>query len=150
MAGMVVLLVVTFLAFLNYAALLPVVPMWASSGGAEGVAVGSTTAVMMGATVATQCAAPVLFRLLQLREMMILGAVLLGAPAPFYALSTDIGGITALTVLRGVGFALVVIAGATLAADLAKTGRLSSSASLNGAAAALPNLAALAGGGLGR
>lgn len=144
--GMVVLLVVTFLAFLNYAALLPVVPMWASSGGAEGVAVGSTTAVMMGATVATQCAAPVLFKLLRLRDMMILGSVLLGAPAPFYALSADLWAITGLTVIRGFGFALVVIAGATLAADLAKAGRLSSSASLYGTAAALPNLAALAGG----
>lgn len=141
-----VLLAVTFLAFLNYAALLPVVPMWASSGGAGGLAVGSTTAVMMGATVAAQCAAPLIFRLFRLREMMILGALLLGTPAPFYVLSAEMWAVTALTSIRGLGFALVVIAGATLAADLAKTGRLASSASLYGTAAALPNLVALAGG----
>lgn len=144
--ALIILLVATFLAFLNYAALLSVVPMWASSGGAAGLAVGSTTAVMMGATVATQCAAPLLFTLFRLRTMMIVGSVLLGAPTPLYAISTDMWPITALTIIRGVGFALVVIAGATLVADLAKSGRVSSTASLYGTAAALPNLAALAGG----
>lgn len=145
-AGLAVLLVATFLAFLNYAALLPVVPMWAASGDAEGLAVGSTTAVMMGATVAAQCAAPWVFRVLRLREMMIAGAVLLGAPTPLYLVSTEMWAIIPLTIIRGLGFALVVIAGATLAADLAKAGRVASTASLYGTAAALPNLAALAGG----
>ncbi|WP_146338376.1 MFS transporter [Nesterenkonia sp. NBAIMH1] len=143
---MPVLLIVTFLAFLNYAALLPVVPMWASSGGAGGLAVGSTTAVMMAATVSAQCAAPLIFRLFRLRGMMIFGALLLGAPAPLYVLSTEMWTVLALTVVRGAGFALVVIAGAALAADLARAGRLSASASLYGTAAALPNVAALAGG----
>ncbi|MGC0250570.1 MFS transporter [Pseudactinotalea sp. Z1748] len=144
--GRTALLTVTVLTFLNYAALLPVVPMWASSGGAGGLAVGSTTAVMMGATVVAQCAAPLIFKLFRLREMMVLGALLLGVPAPFYILSAQMWAISALTIIRGLGFALVVIAGATLAADLARTGRLSSSASLYGTAAALPNLVALAGG----
>lgn len=57
-----VLLVVTFVAFVNYAALLSVVPLWASTGGAASAAVGSTTGLMMAATVATQVAMPWLFR----------------------------------------------------------------------------------------
>jgi predicted MFS family arabinose efflux permease len=145
-ARLVVLLVVTFLAFVNYAALLSVVPMSASSGGAASMAVGSTTGVMMGATVATQFGAVVLFKLLRLREMMVIGAVLLGAPTPLYIASADITWIMVITVVRGVGFALVVMSGATLVADLAEVGRLSYSASLYGVAAALPNLGALAGG----
>ncbi|MFC7403857.1 MFS transporter [Georgenia alba] len=141
-----VLLAVTFLAFVNYAALLGVVPMWVSAGGAGSLFVGLTTAVMMTATVLTQVSAPWLFRLLSLRSMMIAGTILLGAPAPLYLLSPDVGWVLGVTVPRGIGFALVVMAGATLVASLAGEGRLSSSASLYGAAAALPNLAALAGG----
>lgn len=144
--GFVVLLAVTFLAFVNYAALLSVVPLWAATGGAASVAVGSTTGAMMAATVATQVAAPWLFKIVSLRAMVVVGATLLGAPTPLYGLSADIAPITAITVVRGIGFALVVTAGATLVAELAADGKLSSSASLYGVAAALPNLAALAGG----
>ncbi|WP_460700699.1 MFS transporter [Nocardia thraciensis] len=140
------LLAVTFLAFVNYAALLSVVPLWSATGGAASVAVGSTTGVMMAATVATQLAVPWLFRVIALRTMIIIGAVLLGAPTPLYVLSADLTPIMVITVVRGIGFALVVTAGATLVADLAAVGKLSSAASLYGTAAALPNLAALAGG----
>ncbi|WP_153393976.1 MFS transporter [Ornithinicoccus halotolerans] len=136
----------TFLAFVNYAALLAVVPMWASVGGAASLAVGSTTGVMMGATIVTQLGAVVVFKLLRLGQMMVIGAVLLGAPTPLYIVSADISWIMMITVVRGVGFALVVLSGATLVADLAEAGRLSSSASLYGTAAALPNLGALPGG----
>ncbi|MBB5915475.1 MFS family permease [Nocardia transvalensis] len=144
--GFVVLLAVTFLAFVDYAALLPVVPLWSASGGAGSAAVGATTGVMMAATVATQLAAPWLFRMLSLRAMVAIGAVLLGAPTPLYLLSADLAPIVAITVVRGVGFAFVVTAGATLVAELAAGGKLSSAASLYGTAAALPNLGALAGG----
>lgn len=141
-----VLLAVVFLAFVNYAALLPVVPMWASAGGAASSAVGGTTGIMMAATVATQLTAPWLFRLLSLRNMMIAGTILLGLPAPVYILSDSISVIMVFTVVRGIGFAMVVMSGATLVANLAGPGKLSSAASLYGVAAALPNLAALAGG----
>lgn len=144
--GLPVLLVSTFLAFINYAALLPVVPMWTAQGGAASVAVGGTTGAMMAATVATQFAMPSLFKLISLRAMMILGALLLGAPTPLYALSTEIVPVVLITVIRGIGFAFVVTAGATLTADIAGPGKLSSSASYYGVAAALPNLGALAGG----
>ncbi|GAB3712381.1 MFS transporter [Nocardiopsis oceani] len=143
---LVILLVVTFLAFVNYAALLSVVPLWTSEGGAASVLVGAMTGVMMAATVGTQVAMPWLFALIRLRTMMVFGAVLLGAPTPLYAMSTEVAPIMAITVVRGIGFAFVVVAGATLVADLAPEGRLSTAASYYGVAAALPNLAALAGG----
>ncbi len=140
------LLVVTFLAFVSYAALLPVVPLWAAHGGAASAVVGSTTGVMMGATVLAQCAAPVLFKYLGLRQMTMIGAVLLGGPTPLYILSDGAAWILSITAVRGLGFALVVISGATLVVVLSRGGRLASSASLYGAAAALPNIGALAGG----
>lgn len=144
--GMPALLGMTFLAFINYAALLPVVPMWASHGGAGHLAVGATTGAMMAATVVMQVAMPRLLAALRLRSLMMIGLLLLGGPSPLYLLSTDFAPIMALTVLRGVGFAFVVTAGATLIATLARSGRLASSASWYGVAAALPNLGALAGG----
>lgn len=140
------LLLVTFLAFVNYAALLSVVPLWSAAGGAAGVAVGSTTGVMMAATVATQLAVPWLFEIFTLRTMVIVGALLLGVPTPLYIMSDRLAPIIVITVVRGIGFALVVTAGATFVADLAPAGKLASAASHYGVAAALPNLGALAGG----
>lgn len=144
--GLALLLLVTALAFSNYSGLLSVVPMWAAEGGAASVAVGVTTGVMMGATVAAQMLSPWLFRLMSLRGMIILGAVLLGAPTPLYVLSDGLLWILLITAVRGVGFALMVVAGAALVAELAGMGKLSTVAALYGAAGALPNLAALPGG----
>lgn len=144
--GLALLLLVTALAFGNYAGLLSVVPMWASAGGAASVAVGATTGVMMGATVAAQMASPWLFRILTLRGMMILGAILLGLPTPLYVLSDGLLWILLITAVRGIGFAMMVVAGAALVAELAGMGKLSTVAALYGAAAALPNLGALSGG----
>lgn len=144
--GLALLLLVTAMAFSNYAGLLSVVPLWASAGGAASVAVGATTGVMMGATVAAQMASPWLFRLMSLRGMMILGAVLLGVPTPLYVLSDGLVWILLITAVRGIGFAMMVVAGAALLAELAGMGKLSTVSALYGAAAALPNLGALSGG----
>lgn len=144
--GLVVLLVTTFLAFINFTGLLAVVPLWASTGGLDSAGVGSTTGVMMAATVATQLSARWVFRLLSLRAMMIVGAALLGIPAPLYLLSAQITPVLALTAIRGVGFALVVVAGAILIAEVAGPGRLGRAVSYYGVAGALPNVVALGGG----
>ncbi|MCH1882668.1 MFS transporter [Agrococcus sp. ARC_14] len=144
--GLAVLLATTFLAFLNFTGLLAVVPLWASTGGLGSAGVGSTTGVMMAATVATQLSARWVFRLLSLRAMMIVGAALLGLPTPLYALSTDVVPILLLTAVRGIGFALMVVAGAILIADVAGKGRLGRAASYYGVAGALPNVLALGGG----
>ncbi|MBE1876440.1 MFS transporter [Myceligenerans pegani] len=144
--GFVVLLVVTFLALTNYAALLSVVPLWAAEGGAGSAAMGGTTGVMMAGTVAAQLAMPWLFRLLDLRAMVVVGAALLGAPTPFYLLTPDLLPVLALSAARGAGFALVVVAGGTLVAELSAAGRFARSAALYGTSAALPNLVALPGG----
>ncbi|MDY6810811.1 MAG: MFS transporter [Actinomycetota bacterium] len=146
MSNLVALMAATFLAFVNYAALLPVVPMWASSGGAGSVMVGATTGAMMAATVLTQLSMPWLFQHVSLRTMMVLGAVLLGVPTALYPLATEAAPIVLISVIRGVGFAFIVIAGAVIVADLAGPGKLASYSGYYGAAAALPNIGALAGG----
>ncbi|MBL0887428.1 MFS transporter [Myceligenerans indicum] len=144
--GFAVLLAVTFLALANYASLLSVVPLWAAEGGAGSAAMGSTTGVMMAGTVAAQLAMPWLFRVLDLRTMVVAGAALLGVPTPFYLLTPDLWPVLALSVVRGAGFALVVVAGGTLVAELSPEGRFARSAALYGTSAALPNLLALPGG----
>ena len=143
---LIALVTTTFLAFLNFTGLLGVVPLWAAAGGGGSAIVGSTTGVMMAATVATQLCAPWLFRQLSLRVMVIVGAVLLGAPSPLYALSADAVPILTITAVRGVGFALIVLAGAVLIAEVAGEGRLAKAAAAYGVAGALPNVVALGGG----
>lgn len=140
------LLATTFLGFLNFTGLLAVVPLWAAAGGLSSGGVGATTATMMGATVLTQLASRWVYRVLSLRWMVALGSALLGLPTPLYALSTDVVPILVLTAVRGVGFALVVVAGATLLAEVVPAGRFARAVSYYGVASALPNVIALGGG----
>lgn len=136
----------TFFALINYAALLPVLPMWAVEQGADTFAVGTITSGMMAATVAAQFLMPWLMRLVSLRSLLIIGAGLLGAPTPLYLLSDDFTWLMLVTLIRGLGFGLVVVAGGVLVTELATPGRLSSAASLYGFATAAPTVVGLAGG----
>lgn len=140
------LVAATFLALVNYAALLPVVPLWAVAGGASSVAVGALTGGMMAATVAAQVVMPWLMRRMSLRSLMVLGALLMGAPTPAYLLSHEFAWVMLLTLVRGAGFGIVVVTGGILAAESAPPHRLASSVAVYGFATASPTVVGLAGG----
>jgi len=112
------LLWATASAFAGFAPLLSVVPLWAASGGAASGAVGATTGVMMGATVAVQLAMPRLLRVLTLRRASVIGGLLLGVPTFAYLLSTAIGWVLVVSAVRGIGFGMFVVAGSALVAEL--------------------------------
>ncbi|GAA4728191.1 MFS transporter [Isoptericola chiayiensis] len=112
------LLWATASAFAGFAPLLSVVPLWAASGGAASGAVGATTGVMMGATVAVQLAMPRLLRVLTLRRASVIGGLLLGVPTFAYLLSTGIGWVLVVSAVRGIGFGMFVVAGSALVAEL--------------------------------
>jgi predicted MFS family arabinose efflux permease len=139
----VLLLSATFGAMANYATLLSVVPLWAASGGADDGWVGATIGVMMAATVVTQLAMGMLFRVLTLRRMLVLGSALLALATPAYAVSDAIAPLLAISAIRGVGFAFVVVAGAAITAELVAAERLSTAAGIYGLATGMPSVAVL-------
>lgn len=134
------LLVATFGVLANYATLLSVVPLWAASGGASDELIGATTGVMMGATVLTQLAMGWFFRFITLRGMMLAGSLLLALATPAYALSAEITPVLAISAVRGVGFAFVVVAGAALVAELVTPDTLGRATGMYGIATGLPSV----------
>jgi len=136
----------TVLAFSGYALLLPVVPLWAERGGAGAFGAGATTAMLMATTVGTQLAVPWLLARVGHRWVLAVGSLLLGGPAPLYALSADLVPVLALSALRGVGFGLATVAGSALVAELVPRGQHGRAAGRYGLAVGLPQLVLLAAG----
>lgn len=143
------MLATTFVGFSGYALLLPVVPLWASLGGSGEFGAGATTGILMLATVGTQFVVPVLLRSIGHRTVLALGMVLLGAPAPLYALSADLPLLLGVSLLRGIGFGLATVAGSALTAELVPPAEHGRASARYGIAAGLPQLALLPAGVLG-
>lgn len=137
------LLVATLATFANYAPLLSVGALWADDGGAGSAGAGSLTAVMMAGTVAAQLSMGVLLRVLSLRSMFALGALLLGAPTIAYLASQDLWWLLAVSAVRGVGFGMVVVAGSALVAVLVPIAERGRAAGRYGVAVGLPSVALL-------
>lgn len=139
----VLLLVATFGAVSNYATLLSVVPLWAAAGGSGDAGVGATTGVVMGATVASQLAMGRLFRVLSLRQLLAVGAALMGLATPAYALSDALAPVLAVSAVRGAGFGMVVVAGGALTAELIPSGQLGKGVGWYGLSTGLPSVVCL-------
>jgi predicted MFS family arabinose efflux permease len=138
-------LIVTALGFTGFFATLASLPWWAVRGGAADSAAGLVTTVMLGVTVAAQPLAPVLVARFGAARTLALGLLLLGAPAPLYGLTADLGPLLAISAVRGAGFALLTVVGSTLTAVLAPPGRKGETVGLYGLAIAVPNLVAVPG-----
>ncbi|MFC7403945.1 MFS transporter [Georgenia alba] len=143
MRRIVLLLLATVLAIGNFAALMSVVPLWVASGGASNAWVGATTGVMLGGTVAAQLCMVWILRVWSLQRVFAVGTLVLGVATPAYLLTSAVGPVMAISALRGAGFALVVVAGVALAAELAPPGRVGTATGMYGAAAGLPNVVVL-------
>lgn len=137
------LLAATAASFTGYALLLPVVPMWAAHTGASESGAGATTGVFMGATVAGQLAMPWLLRRTGYRRALLTGALLLGLPAPLLCLSFSLEAVLAVCVLRGLGLALLTVAGSALAAEVVPPELRGKAVGGYGLALGLPQLAGL-------
>ncbi|MFC7341007.1 MFS transporter [Saccharopolyspora griseoalba] len=137
------LLVATVGGFSGYALLLPVVPLWAVAGGAGETAAGATNAVFMLVTVLTQLAMPWALTRIDVRGLFAAGTVLIGAPTPLYALSSELWMLLAVSALRGVGFGLLTVTGSALVAELVPVAQRGRAAGLYGLAIGLPNVVLL-------
>ncbi|MQA14487.1 MAG: MFS transporter [Pseudonocardiaceae bacterium] len=137
------MLAASFAGFGGYSLLLPVVPLWASTGGVAEFGAGATTGVLMASTVGTQLGVPWLLRRVGHRAVLAAGMVLLGAPTPLYALAPELPLLLGVSLVRGVGFGLLTVAGSALIAELVPSAELGRASARYGLAVGLPQLVLL-------
>ncbi|WP_116451264.1 MFS transporter [Blastococcus litoris] len=141
--GMQALVGVTVLGFASFCLTLASLPVYAVTGGASASTAGLVTAVFLVVTVACQATIPTLTARFGVGPVLVTGLVAMGLPSPFYALDDSLAWICALSAVRGAGFAVLTVLGATLAARVAPPERRGESVGLYGLAIAIPNLVAV-------
>jgi predicted MFS family arabinose efflux permease len=141
--ALVLLFVASFGAMTGFYLLLSVVPLYAESVGAGGIGAGLVTGALMAATVAGELAVPRLVARLGSRVVLAAGLVLLGAPALALPASDTLAAILAVSVVRGLGFAIVVVVAGALVAALVPGERRGEGLGLFGIVVGVPGVAAL-------
>ncbi|HEV3066652.1 MAG TPA: MFS transporter [Streptosporangiaceae bacterium] len=129
-------------ASVSFYLLLSVVPLYAKTA-AGGGAAGLATAALMAATVAGELVTPRLAARFGYRLTLAAGLILLGAPALALTGPANLEVVTAVCVVRGLGFAIMVVAGGSLTAALIPAERRGEGLALTGLVAGVPSLAAL-------
>jgi predicted MFS family arabinose efflux permease len=121
---------------------LSVVPLFARQAGSESGA-GLATVALLLATVAAELVTPRLVARVGYRWSLALGLVLLGAPTIVLTFSDHIWVIVAVSVVRGAGFAIAVVAGGAVTALLIPADRRGEGLALVGIVGGIPGLLAL-------
>lgn len=138
--GMPALAVMVAVGFVGYSLLMPVAPMWAALGGANAAGLGFVTGVFMFCTVAVQLFVPRLLRRFGWAPVLVIGLVLLGAPALLHLLSDELAVVLALAAVRGAGFAILTVTGSSAVAELIEPARRGRAIGAFGLAIAVPQL----------
>ncbi|GAB7183876.1 MFS transporter [Kitasatospora sp. Ki12] len=120
--------------------LLSAVPLYAQESGGGDHAAGLATGALMLATVAGELATPALTARYGYRLVLAAGLVLLGAPALVLAVTGGMVAVVAVCLLRGLGFALALVAGGALTASLIPAERRGEGLALVGLVSGLPSL----------
>jgi predicted MFS family arabinose efflux permease len=141
--GLQALVGVTVLGFASYCLTLASLPVYAVSGGAAESTAGVVTAVFLLVTIAVQLTVPALTARFGVGPVLVAGLLAMGLPSPFYVLGDSVEWISVLSAVRGAGFAVLTVLGATLAAQVAPPERRGESIGLYGLAIAVPNLIAV-------
>src|SRR5689334_13303526 len=136
-------LISAFGSMVSFYLLLAVVPLYATAAGAGRVGAGLTTGALMLATVAAELLTPALLARFGYRLVLAAGLLLLGAPAVVLAEAAGLTTILAVCVVRGIGLAILVVAGASLVASLVPPARRSEGFGLLGLVAGVPAVLAL-------
>jgi predicted MFS family arabinose efflux permease len=141
--ALLLVFVASFGAMTGFYLLLSVVPLYADSVGAGGIGAGLATGALMAATVAGELAVPRLMVRFGYRAVFAAGLVLLGAPALALPASTTLAAILAVSLVRGLGFAVVVVVGGALVASLVPGERRGEGLGVFGIVVGVPGVAAL-------
>jgi predicted MFS family arabinose efflux permease len=123
--------------------LVSVVPLYASSVGAGDVGAGLSTGALMFATVGAELLTPRLVARFGSRGMLAVGLVLLGAPALALPMASDMGTILVISVVRGLGFAIVMVVTGALVPVLVPVERRGEGLGLYGLVVGIPGIVAL-------
>jgi predicted MFS family arabinose efflux permease len=134
---------VTVLGFASYCLTLASLPAYAALGGARESIAGLVTAALLLVTIAGQSAVPTAVARFGEARVLAAGLVALGAPSPLYAVDDGLAWLSALSAVRGLGFAVITVLGASLAARVAPAERRGESVGIYGLAIAVPNLVAV-------
>ena len=126
--------------FTGFAATLSALPAWAADQGGSPAAAGAVTTVMLVATVLAQPLVPAMLRRLPTPATISVGLILLGVPS-LALLAESTGALLYLVcVIRGVGFAILTVAGAVYITEIAPPERRGRAAGLFGLSAGLPQV----------
>ena len=142
--ALLLVFVASFGAMTGFYLLLSVVPLYAESVGAGGVGAGLVTGALMATTVAGELAIPRLLARFGHRAVLAAGLVLLGAPALALPASSTMAAILAVSLVRGLGFAICVVVGGALVAALVPPERRGEGLGLFGIVVGVPGVAATA------
>ena len=135
------LLAMTVLVFAGFGLLLPLSPLWAVQGGADERGAGLVTATLMLFTVLAQLRVNATLARLGWGWTLVLGLVLLAAPAPVQALSPDLWLVLATSAVRGLGFGILTVCGATAISLLVTAEARGRAVGAYGLVIAIPQLA---------
>ena len=139
-------LICVVVAMTSFFLLLSVVPLYASGGDESSVAAGLTTGAMMLATVVSEFFTTGFLIRFGYRIGLATGIVLLGAPPLLLPLSDALPLILLVSLVRGVGLAITVVAGTSLAAALSPEGRRGEMLGVYGLGVSVPRDRGAAGG----
>jgi predicted MFS family arabinose efflux permease len=123
--------------------LLPVVPLYATSAGAGQIGAGVTTAALLLSTICAELATPRLVPRFGDRLVFGAGLVLMGAPALALVVSAHLAVIVAVSVVRGLGFGIVVVLGNALVATMVPASRRGEGLGVFGIVIGVPGVLAL-------
>lgn len=141
--GVLALALLALTGFAGYNALVSVAPLWAVRGGAGTAGAGSVNAVMLVSTVLTQFLVPRLLRVYGDGRVLCAGLLLMGIPGPAYVLSDGLPWILLLSGIRGLGFAILTVAGAAIVVRLVGPHQRGQAIGAWGLAVAVPQLTLL-------
>jgi predicted MFS family arabinose efflux permease len=133
----------TFGGMSGFYLLFSVVPLYAVAGGASEIGAGLVTGLLMLATVGVELVMPRLTRSIGYRRLFAFGLFLLGAPALLLPFTHNMVAILAVSLVRGMGLAIVVTAGPPLAAALVPAERRGETLGLYGAVSNMSAILAL-------
>lgn len=130
-------------ALTSFYLLLSVVPLFTATLGDNGAAAGLSTGLLMAATVIAELVTPRLVARFGYRRVFAAGLLLLGLPPLALALPSDMTTVMVVSLVRGVGFAIIMVVAGALIALLLPEERRGEGLGITGMAACLPGVLGL-------